>query len=185
MQPTNENAAETKSADKKARAPKFRSYQAIIVRGEEKTPATITATNLQAAAMAALYDHAGMDAWQSTLTILFRGKDYTVSVASQLPKDQRPPKPLAVKLHRDLTEAEMAEFRAAAREKFHGGDIDPLWHPVYRDECLLILKELAEAAATAAAATEKAVEQVIRERETEAAEESADKAHRRAEKRRR
>ena len=40
---------------------------------------------------------------------------------------------------RDLDPAEVAEFRQAARDNHEAGDeINPVWHPVYRDECAKI-----------------------------------------------
>lgn len=40
---------------------------------------------------------------------------------------------------RELSPSEEAEFRASAREKYVVGTrIEGLWHPVYRDECLLM-----------------------------------------------
>ena len=42
-------------------------------------------------------------------------------------------------LFRDLDPDEVAEFKQSAREKHQAGDeINPVWHPVYRDECAAI-----------------------------------------------
>jgi len=42
-------------------------------------------------------------------------------------------------LFRDLDPDEVADFRQAARENHQAGDeINPVWHPVYRDECAKI-----------------------------------------------
>tara|TARA_R110000868_G_scaffold25336_1_gene98798 strand:- start:386 stop:757 length:372 start_codon:yes stop_codon:yes gene_type:complete len=39
----------------------------------------------------------------------------------------------------NLDPAEVAEFRQAARDNHEAGDeINPVWHPVYRDECAVI-----------------------------------------------
>lgn len=40
---------------------------------------------------------------------------------------------------RDLTDDEIAEFRAWARANYTPGDtINPVWHPVVREECELM-----------------------------------------------
>ena len=42
-------------------------------------------------------------------------------------------------LFRDLDPDEVLEFRQAARDNHQAGDeINPVWHPVYRDECAAI-----------------------------------------------
>lgn len=47
-------------------------------------------------------------------------------------------------LWRELSKEEEGEFRQWARDNWEIGDeLNPMWHPVVRDECLLIaLKDL-------------------------------------------
>jgi hypothetical protein len=50
-----------------------------------------------------------------------------------------------MKLHRDLTPEEEAEFRQWARENYTPfSAVQGIWHPVVQDECQKINKEAAE-----------------------------------------
>lgn len=48
-------------------------------------------------------------------------------------------------MFRELTLEEEAEFREHARDTFkpeNGDEINPVWHPIYRDECEKMIKEM-------------------------------------------
>jgi hypothetical protein len=50
-------------------------------------------------------------------------------------------------MFRELTEAEADDFRRWAQENYKPGDpIDPLWHPVVREECESLNREADEEA---------------------------------------
>jgi hypothetical protein len=45
-------------------------------------------------------------------------------------------------LFKELTEAEIAEYKKQVRENYQvGNEINPLWHPVYQEECHLMNEE--------------------------------------------
>jgi hypothetical protein len=59
------------------------------------------------------------------------------------PNPQRPAHPM----FRDLSDAEAAEFRKWARDNYIPGQpINPIWHPVVRDECSIMCDEAIQAA---------------------------------------
>ena len=46
---------------------------------------------------------------------------------------------------RTLSEEEIEEFKQHARENYIvGSEIDTLWHPIYRDECLKMVADSKE-----------------------------------------
>lgn len=45
-------------------------------------------------------------------------------------------------MFKELTEEEIAEYKRQVRKNYQvGNEINPLWHPVYREECHLMNEE--------------------------------------------